>query len=128
MDPHIIHSRSAGLLGQRQAFRKIFHQPKFKGFRRFEQQYHLPFSHPAHLVQSSGNFGSVVESKSSQGGIKCLITEGQRLGHSSNSSASPCGPLSNHLKGWLNQGNNTVSGLVIAAAGAYVDNSSGITQ
>jgi hypothetical protein len=36
--------------------------------------------------------------------------------------------LNNHLKGWLNRGKNTVSGLVISAAGAYVDHGSGITQ
>ena len=69
-----------------------------------------------------------MESKSSQCGIKCLIPEGQRFGNAFNSSASPCGPLSNHLKGWRNRGNNTVSWLVISAAGAYVDHGSGITQ
>ncbi|MEC9289560.1 MAG: hypothetical protein VYC83_04630 [Chloroflexota bacterium] len=36
--------------------------------------------------------------------------------------------MSNHLKGRLNRGNNTVSGFVISAAGAYVDHGSGITQ
>ena len=69
-----------------------------------------------------------MESKSNQDGIKCLMTKGQRRGHSSNSHASPCGPLSNHPKGWLNFGNNTVSGLVISASGAYVGHCSGITQ
>ena len=69
-----------------------------------------------------------MESKSSQCGIKCLIPERQRFGHASNSSASSYGPLSNHLKGWLDRGNNTVSGFLISAAGAYVDHGSGITQ
>jgi len=69
-----------------------------------------------------------VESKSSQCGIKCLIPEEQRFGNAFNSSASPCGPLSNHLEGRLDRGNNTVSGLVISAGGAYVDHGSGITQ
>ena len=69
-----------------------------------------------------------MESKSSQGDIKYLITEGQRLGHSSNSSASPCGPLINHLKEWLTRGKTTVSGLLISGSGAYVDHGSGTTQ